>query len=213
MATLNQASSSNNMASKLAMLSSLGADRSEFTEAPLMNAVELAAGEFITRVKENMQQRDLIVTGKIADIRIETEGNKINIYGHGAVLWQDRGVNGSETQKYNTPHAYTDKMPPSYVFEDYIRTKNIQLRHNENYDKDGGSPFADMDGDDKAIKSAAYAMAVKIYKDGFKPQKFFAIEIPKLYEDIKAAVPTFMLDQIKQQITAKLADQLFTGKK
>lgn len=208
MDSLKKASKKSIHQSKVNMLSSLGTNYGEFDTSNLMSDAENAVGDYILRVKENIQSKDLIVTGGIEDMRIEVTGaNQIDIYGNPWILYQDRGVNGSQTQKYNTPHSYTDKRPPSYVFEDYIRTKNIQLRHNENYFGDP-SPFEDIDGNEKAIKSAAYAMATKIYQDGFKPQSFFAIEIPKLVDDLKSIIPSFVKDQIVQQINAKAADQL-----
>jgi hypothetical protein len=211
---LNQASRRSQQESRLAALDSLGSDRSEFLTEQLFIDAELAVGEFIERVKSNMDKVDLIVTGKISDMRIEhdTKENKINIWANPWVLYQDRGVNGSEEKKYSTPHEYTNLRPPSHVFEDYIRTKNIQLRHNENYDINGGSPFSDMDGDDKAIESAAYGMATKIFKEGFKPQKFFAVEIPQLIVDLKKVIPNFVTSNIVQQINAKASEQLFTGR-
>jgi hypothetical protein len=211
---LNQASRRSQQESRLAALDSLGSDRSEFLTEQLFIDAELAVGEFIERVKSNMDKVDLIVTGKISDMRIEhdTKENKINIWANPWVLYQDRGVNGSEEKKYSTPHEYTNLRPPSHVFEDYIRTKNIQLRHNENYDINGGSPFSDMDGDDKAIESAAYGMATKIIKEGFKPQKFFAVEIPQLIVDLKKVIPNFVTSNIVQQINAKASEQLFTGR-
>ena len=213
--TLNQASKKSQNASKIAMLDSLGSDKTEFITAELMSDAENAVGLFLERVKENMDARDLIVTGKISDMRIEVskDQKEISIWGNPWVLYQDRGVNGSEEQKYNTPHAYSDLRPPSSVFENFIRTKNIQLRHNENYDINGGSPFSDIDGDENAIKSAAYGMATKIFKEGFKPQKFFAVEIPELYKDLKKIIPNFVSSMIIQNINAKAADQLFVGKK
>jgi hypothetical protein len=212
---LEQASRRSQQESRLAALDSLGSDRSEFLTEQLLTDAELAVGEFIERVKSNMDKVDLIVTGKITDMRIEhdTKENKINIVSNSPwILYQDRGVNGSEEKKYSTPHEYTNLRPPSHVFEDYIKTKNIQLRHNENYDANGGSPFSDMDGDDKAIESAAYGMATTIFKEGFKPQKFFAVEIPKLITDLKKVIPNFVISNIVQQINAKASDQLFTGK-
>ena len=210
---LKQASKKSQHESRIAQVGALGTDKGEFLTADLMNDAELVVGEFIERVKTNMQQRDLIVTGSIEDIRIEvTEDKKINVWGNPWLLYQDRGVNGSEDKKYNTPHEYTNLRPPSSVFESYVKTKNIQLRNNENYYGDP-SPFKDMDGDDKAIQSAAYAMATKIYKEGFKPQKFFAVEIPQMIGDLKKLIPNFVSTQIVQQINAKASEQLFIGKK
>lgn len=212
---LQQASRRSQQESRLAQLDALGSDRGEFLTEELFTDAEVVVGEFLERVKSNMQQRELIVTGKIEDMRIEhdTATNQINIIGQGHILWQDRGVNGSQEKKYNTPHEYTNLRPPAYVFEDYIRTKNIQLRNNENYEVNGGSPFSDIDGDDKAIESAAYAMATKIYKEGFKPQKFFAVEIPQLITDLKKVIPNFVTSNIVQQINAKASEQLFTGRR
>ena len=208
MDSLKKASKKSINQSKVNMLSSLGQGYEEFDTSDLMTEAENAVGDFILRVRENMQSKDLIVKGGIADMRIEVTGtNQIDVFGNPWLLYQDRGVNGSEEKKYDTPHSYTDKRPPAYVFEDYIRTKNIQLKFNENYTGDP-SPFEDIDGNEKAIKSAAYAMATKIYKEGFKPQNFYAIEIPSLVDDLKAIIPSFVKDQIVQQINAKAADLL-----
>lgn len=212
--SLKQASKKSQNASKIAMLDSLGTDKSEFITAALMSDAENACGLFLERVKENMDARDLIVTGKISDMRIEVskDQKEISIWGNPWVLYQDRGVSGVET-KYNTPHEYTNLRPPAYVFRDYIERKNIQLRHNENYDINGGSPFSDIDGNEKAIESAAYGMATKVYVDGIEPQKFFAVEIPELYKDLKKIIPNFVSSMIIQNINAKASDQLFVGKK
>lgn len=212
--SLKQASKKSQNASKIAMLDSLGTDKSEFITAELMSDAENAVGLFLERVKENMDSRDLIVTGKISDMRIEVskDQKEISIWGNSWVLYQDRGVSGVET-KYNTPHEYTNLRPPAYVFRDYIERKNIQLRHNENYDINGASPFSDIDGNEKAIESAAYGMATKVYLDGIEPQKFFAVEIPELYKDLKKIIPNFVSSMIIQNINAKASDQLFVGRK
>ncbi|RZJ82574.1 MAG: hypothetical protein EOO47_00050 [Flavobacterium sp.] len=209
---LNTASKKSQNASKIAMLGDLGSDKSEFINAEMMSEAENAVGDFIVRVKENIQKADMIVTGGIEDIRIEvTDDKKINVIGKNWLLFTDRGVNGSQIKKYNTPHSYTDKRPPADVFYDYIKTKNIQLRNNENYLGEP-SPFSDMDGDEAAIKSAAYAMATKIYKEGFAPQPIFAVEIPKLVGDLKAIIPSFMSSSITQAINAKASEVLFPTK-
>jgi hypothetical protein len=208
---LNTASKKSQNASKVAMLGALGSDKSEFINAEMMSEAELAVGDFIIRVKENMDKADLIVTGSISNLRIEVIDKKINIVGNPWILYQDRGVNGSEQKLYNTPHSYTDKRPPADVFYDYIKTKNIQLRNNENYLGEP-SPFSDMDGDEQQIKSAAYAMATKIFMEGFKPQPIFAVEIPKLVGDLKKIIPSFMASSITQEINAKASEVLFPTK-
>jgi hypothetical protein len=216
MASLQQASKKAQHQAKVDMLSTLGTSQDEFeTGGFLTAAAEDAVGDFIIRVKDRIQSQDLIVTGGIEDIKIEvTDTNQINIVGNPWLLYQDRGVRGSESDALApmSPHAYTNLRPPSYVFENYIKEKNIQMRDNENYYLDS-SPFEDSDGDDKKIKSMAYAMATKIYKEGFKPQPIFAVEIPQLIGDIKAVIPSFLTSMLKQQIDAKASDQLFATKK
>lgn len=211
---LKQASKKSQNASKLAMLDSLGSDKSDFYTAELFTDAEVIAGNFIDRVKVNIDKADMIVTGSISDMRIETDvdNKEIRIIGNPWLLFQDRGVNPSGLSLYNTPHAYTDKRPPAYVFKDYIKTKNIQLRNNENYLGEP-SPFSDMDGNDKAIDSAAYAMATKIFKEtGIKPQKVFSVEIPQLISELKQLIPGFLSKGIIQQINAKASEVLFATK-
>lgn len=210
---LNGASKKSQQQSRIAMLSSLGTDRTEFDTSEFFSDAEKAVGDFVERVHTNINNADLPVTGGISDIRIEVDEatNKINIIGNPWLLYIDRGVNGSEEKKYNTPHSYTDKRPPAYVFKDYIKTKNIQLRYNENYTGEP-SPFEDLDNDEKAIDSAAYAMATKIFKEGFKPQKIYSKEIPKLIGDLKQVIPNFVSKNIIQNINAKANTSLFATK-
>lgn len=87
-------------ASRLALLDSLGIDKGEFTTLPLLSVAEEAVGDFIARVKENMQSKDLIVTDKIEDIRIEVADASISWIPW--LLYHDRGDMGA--QKRNTVH-------------------------------------------------------------------------------------------------------------
>lgn len=210
---IKQASKKSQHQSKVAMLDSLGTDKTEFLDASFFTEAEKVSGDFIERVKTNINNADLVVTGGIEDmsIAVDEANKKIYIKGNDYLLFIDRGVNGSEEKKYNTPHSYTDKRPPTYVFKNYIKTKNIQLRYNENY-LGKPSPFEDLDGQEKAIDSAAYAMATKIFKEGFKPQPIFAKEIPKLISDLKQVIPNFLAKGIIQQINAKANDSLFPTK-
>lgn len=171
--------------SALSQLDSLGSARSNFDTASTFSALENDAANFIERVKKNIQGLDLVVTGAIEKINLEVTADGINILGTPHLLYQDKGVRGSENSALapDSPFSYTDKMPPSDVFVEYIKKKNIQLRNEEHY---GGkpSPHEDLDGDENAIQSAAYGMAMKVFKEGFRPQPVFSKEIPKLIEDL-----------------------------
>lgn len=184
-------------------LDSFGSDQFNFDLVGTNeNPYEDAIGRFIERVKENIQSSDMVVSGAIEDIRMKIEDNKILITGNPWLIYQDRGVNGSVIKKYDTPHSYTDKMPPPDVIIEYIKTKNIQLRNNENM-RGKLSPFEDISGDDKAITSAAWGMAMKVFREGFKPRHIYSKEIPELIEDLKTNAADFAVQQVKQIFNIK----------
>jgi hypothetical protein len=184
--------------SKVAQLDTLGTGFEEFLQQESLTVVEDICGQFIERVKGNIETEKLPVTGKISDITIETKDNQVQISAHPWLIYQDRGVSGTDTKRPNTPHAYTDKMPPVQVFEDYIREKNIQLRDEEQFYEDG-SPFKELTEDDK-IKSAAWGMAMNVKKHGFKSRPVFSKEIPKLVEDLSNEIADFAVQSIFQMI-------------
>lgn len=184
---------------KVATLKEYGTAKGDFESN--LSVIEQVAGRFIERVKENIQKEDMVVTGAIEDITVKPENDRVNIYAHPWLLYQDRGVNGAEVKKYNTPHSYTDKMPPVYVFKDWIREKNVQLRYEPSY---GGSPssFAHLDNEAK-ISKAAWGMAKKVYKEGFKPRHIYSKEIPELVDDLADELGDFAVSQVIQQIDVK----------
>jgi hypothetical protein len=89
-------------------------------------------------------------------------------------------------------------MPPVNVFENMIRTKNIQLLYNPLYDGDP-SRYAALT-DDQKITKAAWGMAKNIQKVGFKPRNVYQREIPLLITDVQAAVTNFTVDFLTQII-------------
>lgn len=195
--------------SNVAMLGDLGSLQAGYQLANF-TAVEDVVGNFIKRVKTNINDADIVVTGEISDIRIAIEGNDINIYGNPWLLYQDRGVNGAYKKLYNTPHSYSDKRPPASVFYEWAKKKVLASRNNANFFE----PVSDFAGkEDEEIEALSYAIREKIYQEGFEGTKIFAKEIPQLIEDIKKEIPNFMTSQIIQQINAQHNAQLFTGKK
>lgn len=203
-------------AAAISSLDNLGQSKTDFETGDMFSAAENDVAAFIERVKENIESADMIVTGKIADLKIETTDSSINILGNPWLIYQDRGVNGSEQKLYNTPHEYTDKMPPKDVFVDYIKTKNLQVRNEENY---SGNPhptkksgFEEIDGNDKAIDSAAWAMAKQIYKLGFRPRRVFAKEIPQLVTDLSKSIAGFSASMITSSIKDKYGNNVMNKK-
>lgn len=72
--------------------------------------------------------------------------------------FQDRGVSGTE-KKYNTPYSYTNKMPPTKAFDQWVVRKGIAPRG-------AGGQFAKRQG-------LKFAIAKTIFKKGIRPSMFF----------------------------------------
>lgn len=188
----------------------LGTSRDMFEES--LSVVEQVVGEFIDRVQENInKEKNFVTTGKINEITIQSKDGVINVYAHPHLIYQDRGVNGSKKKLYDTPHSYTDKMPPVQVFKDWIKEKKLFLTdkndEHRKYDdrlsdkeKSQDRPFKELTEDEK-IEKAAWGMAQKVFQEGFKPRKIYSKEIPKLIEDLQKELTDFAIQQIENQIT------------
>ncbi|WP_162996956.1 hypothetical protein [Mucilaginibacter kameinonensis] len=197
-------------ASALSQISQLGTARSEFTTADMFSTAENDVASFIERVKERIQSADMVVTGEIENIKMETSESGIKILAPAYLLFQDKGVRGAESSELapDSPFAYKEKMPPYSAFINYINTKNIQLR-NEEFLHGKPSPHEDLEGDEKAIKTAAFLMARKVYKKGFKPRNIFTPEIPQLVEDLQKTIKGFSADWIKSGIKGGASGDVF----
>jgi hypothetical protein len=136
------------------------------------------AGEFIKRVKANIETAGLNVSGKIEDISIEeNENGGINILAHSHLIFQDKGVNGRDVKLYDTPFTYRDKMPPVSEIKAWIKAKGINTRDNPKY---GGNRTDIAEG-------AAWAIAKNIQQEGQKPKNVYSKEIPQLAADLTEA--------------------------
>lgn len=187
---------------KVSQLDTIGTDIESFLEQGSLSVVENILGEFIERVHANINNEpDFVTTGQINEIEMKQEGTSVNVYAFPHLLYQDRGVNGSEKKLYDTVHSYTDKRPPVYVFKNWIKTNNIQLRDNEKFEGKA-SPFKELDEDSK-INSAAWGMSTKIFKEGFKPRKVYSKEIPQLIQDLSTQIAGFTAQSIIQFIDVK----------
>ena len=188
--------------SKVKQLDNLGTDINQFVQKEGLSLIESILGDFIIRVKDNIDNEDLPVTGKISDIEVKAEGNEVNVYAPDYLLFQNFGVNGSEKKLYpKSPFSYTDKRPPVNVFKNWIKRKNINLRNNAKY-KGNESPFKEL-SEDKQIDKAAWGMATKVYKEGFKPRNVYSKEIPQLVEELGEVIADFVLQSVNQVIDVK----------
>lgn len=190
--------------SNVKKLDSLGKPIGDYIKEESLQVIEGVVGDFILRVQENINsEKDMVTTGGISNITVKSDGGVVNVYANPWLLYQNFGVNGSKKKLYNTPHAYSDKMPPVQVFKDWIKRKNINLVNNEKYDRvEGASPFKELT-EEQQINKAAWGMAKKVFKEGFKPRNIYSKEIPQLIKDLQKEVANFCVQAIVQNINVK----------
>lgn len=179
-------------------LDNLGSSKSDFNEGGIFTAAENNVADFISRVQENINASNMIVTGAISQMKVVILEDEIQVVGNDWLLYQDRGVKGSKSSAKapNSPHAYTDKMPPRQVFIDYIKEKNL-LATNQAQFFTGESPFKDLTDEEK-IEQMAILMQKYIFENGFKPRNVFAKEIPQLTDELKVSIKDFGVKSIKE---------------
>jgi hypothetical protein len=90
-------------------------------------------------------------------------------------IYQDKGVSGIK-KKYNTPHKYTNKMPPTKALDKWIVKKGIAPR-------DDKGKFTSREG-------LKFAIARKIYINGIKPSLFFTKPFEKYYKRLPSQLIT-----------------------
>jgi len=199
----NQASATARQAARVNQLNSLGSQRAEFDTADVFNTIELVAADFITKVKTNIQNEpDLTVTtGEIENVHLVTGGDRIDIIIPNHLIFQSEGVRGNSDSSLapSSRFTYRNLMPPVRVFENLIRTRNIQLAYEPRY---GGSPSAYANlTDGQKIKKAAWGMAKNIQKVGFKGHPdIYQNLIPGLITDLQQAVTNHTVNFLTQII-------------
>ena len=99
----------------------------------------------------------------------------------------DKGVKGSKTNKAgNTPYKYTNKMPPTKVFDKWILRKGLAPR-----DKKG--KFLNRN----RIK---FAIARSIFLHGVAPTNFFTIPTTRRAKQFEAGVGNAMAQDLDKMI-------------
>ncbi|RZK45977.1 MAG: hypothetical protein EOO97_00130 [Pedobacter sp.] len=196
---------------KVQQAGQLGEDVSEFVFEEGMSVVERVMGDFVERVTANIDnEKNFVTTGAINKLELKAESGVISVMAHPHLVYQDRGVNGSRVKLFDTPHSYHDKKPPVGVFREWIKNKQIFLTEKNDYhrkmddrlskkERTEDRPFKELT-EDEQIDQAAYAMREKVYQEGFKPRHIYSKEIPKLVEDLGAALNDFCIQQIHQLI-------------
>lgn len=97
--------------------------------------------------------------------------------------YQDQGVSGTK-KKYNTPFKYTNKRPPSKVFDKWTVRKGIAPRESGKFAKRKGLNFI---------------IAKSIFEQGIKPSLFFTKPFEKRFETLpKTLIASFVNDFEKE---------------
>lgn len=176
--SLNEQSKKSIYLNNVSKLDGLGKGKDLFTTGEGLSLIETICGQFIERVIENINKADIIDTGSITDITVVPTDKGVNIEANPHLVFQSRGVSGTEV-KYDTPHSYTDKMPPVDVIKEWLKRKGTS---------------------DEDLNGAAWAIAKSIQKKGLKPHDLYEKEIPKLLEDLQREIADFMIQHIIQDI-------------
>lgn len=207
--------SRNARAAALSQLDNIGSSRADFTPAEVYGSITEDVANFIERVHSNINDANISTTGAISDLRMNVTDTGIDILGPVHLIFQDKGVSGTENKRPKTPFKYSNKKPPASLFIDMIKRKNLNLRNEEFYDSNAGSPHSDIDGDEKAIERLSYAMRESVYKNGFPAKNIFSKEIPQLVDDISKTVAGFTSDFITSSIRDQYGNDIYkkTNKK
>lgn len=151
-------------------------------QSEVQKELELFKKRVIQQAKSNLTKMGKNSTGALhkglkGDVTVFKTGNfalefDLGKYGE----FQDKGVSGKK-KKYDTPFSYKTKMPPSKVFEQWVKNKGIKGR--------------DKKGRFITTKSLTFLIARGIFNNGIKPSLFFTKpfenEYKKLSDDLVTA--------------------------
>ena len=98
-------------------------------------------------------------------------------------IYQDKGVSGTK-KKYNTPHKYTNKMPPTKALDKWIVKKGLTPRNSA--------------GQFTSRKGLQFALSRFIFKNGIKPSLFFTRPFENAYKKLpEDLIDKYGLDALK----------------
>ena len=127
-------------------------------------ALQVYAKYVIQQSRTNLTKKGDSASGALyKSLSYKIQGSKVSFLGENYGVFQDKGVKGAEStyaESRNSPHKYTSKMPPSSVFDKWIKQRGIKGR-----DKKTGRFIKD--------KSLTYLIARSIYKKGIRATLFF----------------------------------------
>lgn len=147
-------------------------------EQNIKSVLDRFASQIVEQSRKNLRKHN--VTGALSEsITYETATGpnsfsmEIDMEKYGEFL--DSGVSGTK-RKYDTPYAYTNKMPPSRVFSQWVIKRGLSGVR----DKKTGRFIK--------RKSMQYAIAKSIYYNGIKPTKFFTKPFNLAFQQLPAEI-------------------------
>ena len=155
-------------------------------QSEVQKELELFKKRVIQQAKSNLTRMGKNSSGALhkglkGDVTVFSTGNfalefDLGKYGE----FQDKGVSGKK-KKYNTPFSYKSKMPPSKVFEQWVKNKGIKGR--------------DKKGRFITTKSLTFLIARGIFNNVIKPSLFFTKPFENEYKKLSSDLVTaFGLD-------------------
>jgi hypothetical protein len=129
-------------------------------------ALEKYAKYVIQQSRSNLTKQGNSASGSLyKSLSYKIQGSKVKFLSNKYGVYQDQGVRGAEGHyadkaTSSSPFKYRSKMPPSRVFDKWIKQKGIKGR-----DKKTGRFITD--------KSLTYLIARSIYRKGIRATLFF----------------------------------------
>ena len=126
-------------------------------------ALEKYAKYVIQQSRSNLTRKGNKSSGKLyQSLGYKIQGSKVKFESEEYGVYQDQGVKGAKStysESSKSPFRYTNKMPPSSVFDKWTIKKGIAPR--------------DAEGKFINRKSLNYLIARSIYKKGIRATMFF----------------------------------------
>lgn len=186
------------------LVANTGTDKGAFSFN--MTVLEQIVAEFIERVKTEINSiNDFLVTGSIEELSIKVNNmNEIELLGFAHIVYQSRGVNGTE-QNNGSVHSYGQYKPPVAPILEWIENRQLISANNGKFFKD--EVFSDMTDTEKKTQ-LAYAIRSKIYKEGFQGKGFWDKNVDWLKQELNTRIQANLSSQVRFRIFNKYGDNV-----
>ncbi len=156
--------------------------------------IETYGSQVESEIKKRLKNHGKYASGKLYnsirfDVKETDKSFSLRFFMNEYGKFVDKGVKGSKTNKAgNTPYKYTNKMPPTKVFDKWVMKKGIAPRG--------------KDGKFTSRASLKFAIAKSIFLHGIAPTNFFTIPTTRRQKQFEQGIAN---------ATAKDLDNLAKG--